>query len=115
MLGLCSKKLSDRVAAGEKWDNQFDLVFSKQMGKPLSGRNVTRVLHQMLEKAGLKRIRFYDTRHTCASLLIAQGVHPRVVMEILGHSQISITMNTYGHVMPSSQKEAADKLNDLLQ
>jgi integrase len=48
----------------------------------------------MLDKAGLARVRFYDMRHTCASLLILQGVHLRVVMEILGHSQIHLTMNT---------------------
>ncbi len=68
----------------------------------------------MLRKAGLPHKRFYDLRHTCASLLLVQGVHPRVVMEILGHSQISLTMNTYSHVIPTLQEEAARKMNKLL-
>ena len=59
-------------------------------------------------------MRFYDMRHTCASLLIAQGVHPRVVMDILGHSQISLTMNRYGHVAPLLRSDSADKLDDIL-
>jgi integrase len=62
----------------------------------------------------LPDIRFYDLRHTCASLLLAQGIHPRVVMEILGHSQISLTMNTYTHVVPQLQNQAAGLMDDLL-
>jgi integrase len=53
----------------------------------------------------------YDLRHTCASLLLVQGIHPRVVMEILGHSQISLTMNTYSHVAPQLQDEAVQRMN----
>ena len=53
---------------------------------------------RLLKKAGLPPMRFHDLCHACASLLLVQGVHPRVVMETLGHSQISLTMNTYGHV-----------------
>ena len=63
---------------------------------------------------GLPRKRFHDLRHTCATLLLAQDVHPRVVMEILGHSQISLTMDTYSHVVPSLQREAADRMDTLL-
>ncbi|WP_254151229.1 tyrosine-type recombinase/integrase [Candidatus Chloroploca mongolica] len=70
----------------------------------------------VLTKLGLPAtIRFHDLRHSCATFLIAQGVHPRVVMEILGHSQISITMNTYGHVMPETQQDAVQKLDALLR
>jgi integrase len=68
----------------------------------------------MRRKAGLPYRRFYDLRHTCATLLLVQGVHPRVVMEILGHSQISLTMNTYSHVVPALQKEAASRMDELL-
>ena len=56
-------------------------------------------------------MRIHDLRHTCASLLLTQGVHPRVVMETLGHSQISVTMNTYTHVMPTLLRDAADKMD----
>jgi hypothetical protein len=59
-------------------------------------------------------LRFHDLRHSCATLLIAQGVHARVVMEILGHTNITITMNTYAHVLPQVSREAADKLDSLL-
>lgn len=59
-------------------------------------------------------MRFHDLRHTCATLLLAQGVYPRVVMEILGHSQISITMNLYSHVIPAMQQEVAARLDAIL-
>ncbi len=59
-------------------------------------------------------MRFHDLRHACASLLLAQGVHPRVVMETLGHSAIAVTMNVYSHVIPQLQRDAADQLDALL-
>ena len=70
--------------------------------------------YALLDKAGIRRIRLHDLRHLCASLLIAQQVHPRVIMEILGHSQISLTMNTYGHLMPGATQAAANALDDLI-
>ena len=63
---------------------------------------------------GLPSMRFHDLRHACASLLLVQGVHPRVVMETLGHSQISLTMDTYSHVIPALQREAADQMEAVL-
>jgi integrase len=62
----------------------------------------------------LRRIRLHDLRHTAASLLLAQGVPARVVMEILGHSQVSITLNTYTHVAPEVSRAAADRIQDVL-
>lgn len=64
-------------------------------------------------KIKLPRMRIHDLRHSCATMLLSKGVHPRVVMEILGHSKIALTMNTYSHVMPSIQEEAASKMNAL--
>jgi integrase len=58
-------------------------------------------------------LRFHDLRHTCATMLIAQGIHPRTVMEVLGHSQISVTMNTYGHVQPEVMRAASDAMDRL--
>ena len=62
----------------------------------------------------MPNIRIHDLRHTCASLLLVQGVHARVVMETLGHSQISLTLDTYSHVLPALQQEAAHQMNSLL-
>jgi len=67
-----------------------------------------------LRKAGLPECRFHDLRHTSATLLLAEGVHPKVVQERLGHSQISVTLDTYSHVLPTRQAEAAGKFDDML-
>lgn len=89
-------------------------MFTRPNGMPLHGSNVTRDFQRMLEHAGLRRLRFHDMRHACASLLIAQGVHPRIVMETLGHSQIGITMNLYSHVLPEAQRQAAAQMDAVL-
>ena len=103
----------ERLAAGERWiDN--DLVFASMTGTLSDGPNVTHRFRRLLKTAGLPPMRFHDLRHACASLLLVQGVHPRVVMETLGHSQISLTMNTYSHVLPALQREAADKMEAVL-
>jgi integrase len=68
----------------------------------------------LVQKSGVRRIRFHDLRHTCASLLLAQGVPPRVVMDVLGHSQLSITMDSYSHVMPSALRDAAVAMDRVL-
>ncbi len=77
-----------------------------------SSRN--RSFNALLARTVLRHVRLHDLRHTCASLLLAQGVPPRVVMETLGHSAIAVTMNTYSQVLPSLQRDAADRMNDLL-
>lgn len=89
-------------------------VFTASNGSPLDGNNVTKRFQAIAAGLGLPRIRFHSLRHTAASLLLAQGTHPRVVMELLGHSQIGLTMNTYSHVIPSLEREAADRMNALL-
>lgn len=65
-------------------------------------------------KDGLPDIRFHDLRHTAATLMLQQNIHPKVVQERLGHSDISLTLNTYSHVMPGLQEEAADKIDELM-
>lgn len=104
----------ERAEAGEAWEDN-DLVFTTKTGTPIEPRNLIRHFKQVLKKAGLpETIRFHDLRHSCATLLIAQGVHPRVVMEILRHSQISTTMNTYAHVLPRLQRDATTKIEELI-
>ena len=74
----------------------------------------TRVFKAVLVAANLPPVRVHDLRHTAASLLLAQGVAPRTIMEILGHSQISLTMDTYAHIMPTLQQDAAQQMNAIL-
>jgi len=107
------RQLEERLLAGTRWRDN-GLVFATTIGTPLDGRNVTRHFQQVLTNAGLPRQRFHDLRHTCASLLLVQGVHPRVVMETLGHSQIKLTMDTYSHVIPELQREAAGRIDQIL-
>lgn len=109
-----ARQMEERLMAGSTWGNDWGLVFTTATGQPLQGTNVTRTFQQLLARAGLRRQRFHDLRHSCASLLLAQGVHPRVVMETLGHSQIGLTMNTYSHVLPPLQREAAAKMDEVL-
>ncbi|MDP9373215.1 MAG: site-specific integrase [Chloroflexota bacterium] len=106
------RQLEERLAMGERWHEQ-GLVFPSTVGTPLEPRNVTRHYKQLLKRASLPDVRFHDLRHSCATLLVAQGVHPRLVMEYLGHSQISLTMNTYAHVLPEAQREVASLMDTL--
>jgi integrase len=72
-------------------------------------------LKRLLEKAGLPDIRFHDLRHSAASLLLKKRVHPKVVQELLGHTEISMTMDIYSHVMPTMQEEAMERLNEVFK
>jgi integrase len=107
------RQAEERAVLGADW-HEHDLVFPSNVGTPLEPRNLSRHFKLVLKKAGLpETTRFHDLRHSCATLLIAQGVHPRIVMEILGHSQISLTMNTYGHVLAESHREATTRVAGL--
>ena len=99
----------ERATAGSLWRGSA-CVFTTPIGTPVDPRNDYREFKKLLGKAGLPSVRLHDLRHTAASLLVAQGVPPRVVMEILGHSQIALTMNTYSHVAPEVSREAADRI-----
>lgn len=99
-----------RRAAGSAW-HASDFVFTSSTGQPLDQRNVLRMFRRVLRTAQLPRMRFHDLRHSCASLLLAQHIPARVVMETLGHSRISVTMDTYTHVMPALMHDAADAMD----
>ena len=111
--GAPTRQAEERLAVGPYWQDS-GLVFTSTIGTVVEPRNVARVLDELIMKAGVRRIRFHDLRHTCASLLLAQGVPPRVVMDVLGHSQFSITMDLYSHVMPSALREAAAAMDRAL-
>jgi integrase len=100
--------------AGPAWQDN-DLVFTDALGGPLEGRYVLQhYFRPLLRHAGLPVIRFHDLRHTTATLLLAQGIHPKVVSEMLGHTTIGITLDTYSHILPEMQREAATALDRLL-
>jgi integrase len=89
-------------------------VFVSQVGTPVDPDNFSRLFGSLCERAGVRRVRLHDLRHTCVSMLLALGEHPRVVMEIAGHSAIEMTMNVYGHVALDSQRTALRKLDNLI-
>jgi integrase len=107
------RQLEERVAAGAAWLD-WGLVFATTIGTPLDARNVSRAFAALLQRAGLPSIRFHDLRHSAATLMLAQGVDPRTIIETLGHSQMGITMNTYAHVLPAMQRQAADLMDQVL-
>lgn len=108
-----ARQEEERVLAGSHWvDSGF--IFSTRIGTPLDPRNVLRAFYSIMNNSGLPRLRFHDLRHCAATLLLVQGVHPRVVMDLLRHTTVSITMNLYSHVIPALRKEAADKMDEIL-
>ena len=99
---------------GGVWEDN-DLVFSNTIGGPLEPHNVVRrSFHPLLERASLPRIRFHDLRHTAATILLGQGVHPKIVREMLGHASIALTLDTYSHVTPTMYEAAADAMDAAL-
>jgi len=103
-----------RTKAGEKWQER-NLVFTDRSGNFLDPDRVLRQFQSLLDQAGLPRLRFHDLRHSAATILLTMGVHPKVVQELLGHSTIAMTMDTYSHLLPSMQRDAVDKMNTAFQ
>jgi len=108
-----ARQVAERLAAGPEWTDS-GLVFTTVTGMPLDSKNLTLSFQRFLKRTGLPKRRFHDLRHSCATLLLVQGVPARVVMETLGHSQISLTLNTYSHVPSELQREAAERLDVFL-
>jgi len=109
----------DKEQAAEKLRNSnyqdYDLVFANDKGTPLDLHNVTRRhFKPLLRDAGLPDINLYALRHTCATLLLMAGENPKVVSERLGHSSVTMTLDTYSHVLPDMQEEATKKLEGML-
>lgn len=101
-----------RKVAGDAWSDR-GLVFCTGTGGPLDVGYVSHAKDRALTAAGLPHVRTHDLRHTAATYLLSQGVHPKVVQELLGHSSIALTMNTYSHVLPTLHKEVADHMDRL--
>jgi integrase len=107
-------QLEKRTNLAGLWEDS-GLVFTTRVGTP-QGRQelVTRSFKPLLQKAGLPDIRFHDLRHTCATLLLSKGVHAKFVQELLGHATISITLDTYSHVLPGMGDATAGAMDETL-
>ncbi len=107
------QQVEERLLAGPEWV-EGDFVFASSVGRPLAASWVYRSFKKLLRNHGMRNLRFHDLRHTAATLLLVQGVNPRVAMQMLGHSNISLTLNTYSHVVPGLLADAAERMDAVL-
>jgi len=107
-------QLEEKLVAGELYENN-DLVFATVLGKPIDPKNLVRRFKLLLKQAELDYINFHALRHTYATRLLEINEHPKVVQELMGHSDVRITLDIYSHVMPEIKKEAANKINHLFE
>ena len=108
------RQLEERMQKAGLWEDH-SLIFPSEVGTPMSGRNLYRAFKIRVKRAALPQtLRFHDLRHTCATLLLRQGVNPKFVQELLGHSDISLTLNTYSHVLPDMGNAAAGGMDAAL-
>lgn len=105
---------ADRAAAGTAWQDIHGLVFTDAIGRPLVNSHVSAVFQRSLRDAGLPAIPFHGLRHSAATALLAGGIPLRVVSDVLGHSTISITADTYAAVVPELRRDAADAMDRAL-
>jgi integrase len=109
-----TRQLEARLKAGTRWQDQ-DLVFCNRYGGFLDPSHLRQRFQKVLVDADLPHVRFHDLRHSAATIMLSMGVPAKVVQEILGHSQISMTMDIYSHVLPDIQAEAMNKMGDLFR
>jgi integrase len=108
------RQLRDMEILGDHYQDQ-GLIFTTDTGAPINPSNLRqRSFTPLLKRVGLPHMRFHDLRHTCATLLLSRGVHPKFVQELLGHATIAITLDTYSHVMPSMGDATAKAMEDAL-
>jgi integrase len=108
------RQLEERIKLTGLFEDH-GLIFATRVGTPVNPENlVKRSFKPLLTRAGLPEIRFHDLRHTCATLLLGRGVHPKLVQELLGHATIAMTLDTYSHYLPSMGDAAAGAMGDAL-
>ena len=99
-------QLENKLRIGEAYRDK-DLVFAGSQGNPLEPSALTKSFIRLVKDAGARHVRLHDLRHFHATLMLQEGIHPKVVQERLGHSTISVTLDTYSHVIPGLQEQAA--------
>ena len=110
-----TRQKRERLQVGSSYVDR-GLIFARHTGEPIEANNLKkRYFKPILEAAGLPDMRLYDLRHTAATLRLVNGEHPKVVQEMLGHASITLTMDTYSHVLPGMQEESAARLDRLLR
>jgi len=107
------KQEATRLMLGTRLE-ESDLVFSQLDGRPLLPDTISHAWAKLIQRVGLKNIRLHDARHSHASLMLKQGIHPKIVQERLGHASIQITLDTYSHVAPGLQEAAAVRFDEAL-
>lgn len=110
-----AQQLADKRSAGENWkETSHGLIFTTKHGTPIEPRNLNRSFEVLSKRAQIRKVRFHDLRHTCASLLHEQGADARMIMEVLGHSSIRVTMDIYTFVRLDAQRSAFGRVGDAL-
>jgi integrase len=109
-----TRQRMERLVAGSRWHDTGH-VFTTTVGTPIEAARVTRAFHGALARAGLPRGRFHDLRHAAATYLLAQGFTLEDVKNLLGHSSITLTSNTYGHVLEQRQRQIAEGMDAILR
>ena len=112
--GHLARQTEQTTILGDR-HQEVGLVFTSEAGTLINPTNLRRrSFASLLQRARVPRVRFHDPRHTCATLLFSRNVHPKDVQELLGHSSISITLDTYSHVIPGTGDRAARAIEDIL-
>jgi integrase len=118
LLQRALEALTERIASTSSRRSSYDdsdLVFATSWGTRLDAQNiVNRHFKPLLRRAGLPNVRWHDLRHTCATLLLGRGVHPKLVQHLLGHASITMTLDRYSHWMPSMGRNTADGMDEAL-
>jgi integrase len=104
------RQLEEIEGLGDDYQDQ-GLIFSGERGQPMRPWTLTHKFERILKRANLPQKRFHDLRHTCATLMLCEGVHIKIVQELLGHADVTITLNTYSHVLPGMGGEAAGAMD----
>lgn len=113
LLGHRDMQKKDREFYGGEYQDH-DLIVCRDDGRPMPARSLDHIFERLVKRAGVPRIRFHDIRHTHASLLLSQGVHPKIVSERLGHSTVNITMDLYSHILPGIQEQVAAQVDEII-